>query len=51
MLKIGDLVKSDISGRIGIITERLWETDYWYVSFGNALCTIHKSRIKLLEIK
>ena len=51
MLKIGDLVKSDISGRIGIITERLWETDYYYVTFGNQLCSIPKDKLKLLEIK
>ena len=51
MLNIGDLVKSDISGRIGIITERLWETDYYYVSFGNQLCSIHKKQLKPLEIK
>ena len=51
MLNIGDLVKSDISGRIGIVTERLWETDYWYVTFGNELCSVHKSRLKPLEVK
>ena len=51
MLKIGDLVKSDISGRIGIVESRLWETDYYYVMFGNERCSIHKKQLKLLEIK
>jgi len=52
MLKIGDLVRSDISGRIGIVTKRTSHSnDYWYVTFGDELCTVHKLRLKPLEIK
>ena len=51
MLNIGDLVKSDISGRIGIVESRLWETDYYYVSFGTDRRSIHKKQLKPLEIK
>jgi hypothetical protein len=50
MIEVGDLVKSKITGNIGIVTRRdLICVNYYYVQFPNGTYTTHTSNIKPLE--
>ena len=53
MIKVGDLVKSKITGKVGILVgideqERRWK-DQWLVAMHDRTYSIHKSKLKLLE--
>ena len=50
---IGDLVMSEISGKIGIVvgTDDLSNNDYWLVMMHDSTYSIHTSKLKLLEVK
>ena len=50
MIKVGDLVQSHLSGRIGIVT-RYIEDDptYCYVRYHDAHCSIHTSFLTKLN--
>ena len=50
-MNIGDLVKSEIDGKIGIVVGRFEQyANYWLVSFHDNVYTIHSSQLKPLEI-
>ena len=50
MIKVGDLVQSQLTGRIGIVT-RYIEDDptYCYVRYHDAHCSIHTSQLTKLN--
>ena len=50
MIQVGDLVQSQLSGRIGIVT-RYIEDDptYCYVRYHDAHCSIHTSQLTKLN--
>ena len=55
MFKVGDLVKSKITGKVGILVgideqERRWK-DQWLVMMYDRTYSIHISKLKLLEGK
>lgn len=55
MIKVGDLVKSKITGKVGILVgideqERRWK-DQWLVAMHDRIYSIHISKLKLLEGK
>ena len=49
MIKVGDLVKSKSSGKIGIITKQ--QDMYYHVQFHDDIYTVHIDNLKLLETK
>lgn len=52
-MNIGDLVMSEISGKIGIVvgTDDLSNNDYWLVMMHDSTYSIHTSKLKPLEVK
>ena len=52
-MNIGDLVISEISGKIGIIVghDGLSANDYWLVMMHDSTYSIHRCQLKLLEEK
>ena len=52
-MNIGDLVTSEISGKIGIVVGRDPNThhDYWLVLMHDSTYSIHTCQLKLLEVK
>ena len=51
-MNIGDLVKSELTGRIGIVTGYIQnDPTYVYVLYHDALCSIHISKLTKLEKK
>ena len=52
-MNIGDLVMSEISGKIGIVVgmDNSAKYDYWFVMMGDSTYSIHKRKLKLLEVK
>jgi hypothetical protein len=51
-MNIGDLVMSENSGKIGIITGRYDEyVNYWSVVFHDGEYSVHTSKLKSLEKK
>ncbi len=49
-MNIGDLVKSEIDGKIGIVVGRFEQhVNYWLVSFHDNVYIIHSSQLKPLE--
>jgi hypothetical protein len=52
MIKVGDLVKSKNTGKIGIVTRRDSNfANYYYVQFHDGTHNIHTTRLRLLEKK
>ena len=53
MLEVGDLVMSEISGKIGIVvgTDDLSNNDYWLVMMHDSTYSIHRGKLKPLEVK
>jgi hypothetical protein len=50
MIQIGDLVQSQLSGRIGIVTRYIQgDPTYVYVRYPHAHCSIHTSKLTKLE--
>ena len=50
MIQIGDLVQSQISGRIGIVTQHIQDDPtYCYVLYHDATCSIHTSQLTKLN--
>tara|TARA_B100001113_G_C21099060_1_gene617935 strand:- start:669 stop:827 length:159 start_codon:yes stop_codon:yes gene_type:complete len=52
-MNIGDLVMSEISGRVGIVLGRdnLSTNDYWLVMIHDRTLSIHRTKLKPLEVK
>ena len=52
-MNIGDLVMSEISGKIGIVVghDDLSAHDYWLVLMHDSTYSIHRRKLKLLEEK
>ena len=52
-MNIGDLVMSEISGKIGIVVgmDNSAKYDYWFVMMHDSIYSIHKRKLKLLEVK
>jgi len=52
-MNIGDLVMSEISGKIGIVvgTDDLSNNDYWLVMMHDSTYSIHRGKLKPLEVK
>ena len=52
-MNIGDLVMSEISGKIGIVVgmDNSAKYDYWFVMMGDSTYSIHKRKLKPLEEK
>jgi len=52
-MNIGDLVTSEISGRIGIVLglDNLSTNDYWLVMIHGRTLSIHRRKLKPLEVK
>jgi len=52
MIEVGDLVKSNITGEIGMVIKlHPFYVNYYNVLFPNGTYTIHTSDLKLLETK
>ena len=52
MIQIGDLVQSQLSDRIGIVTRYIQgDPTYVYVLYHDAHCSIHTSKLTKLEKK
>jgi hypothetical protein len=52
MIQIGDLVKSQLTGRIGIVTRYIQgDPTYVYVAYHDATCSVHTSKLTKLEKK
>ena len=50
MIKIGDLVQSQLTGRIGIVTRYIQDDPtYVYVRYHDAHCSIHTSKLTKLN--
>ncbi len=52
-MNIGDLVISEISGKIGIVVgmDNSAKYDYWLVMMHDSTYSIHKRKLKPLEVK
>ena len=52
-MNIGDLVISEISGKIGVVVgmDNSAKYDYWFVMMGDSTYSIHKRKLKPLEVK
>ena len=52
MIEVGDLVKSQLTGRIGIVTRYIQgDPTYVYVRYHDAHCSVHTSKLTKLEKK
>ena len=52
MIQIGDLVMSQLTGRVGIVTQYIQnDPTYVYVLYHDATCSIHTSKLTKLEKK
>ena len=50
--QIGDLVKSQQTGKIGIVVRRFPQyVNYWLVTFHDSTYSVHSSNLKPLESK
>ena len=50
MIKVGDLVKSQLTGRIGIVVRYIQgDPTYCYVLYHDATCSIHTSQLTKLN--
>ncbi len=50
MIRIGDLVKSENSGKVGIVVALSHQyANYRYVLFHDSTYSVHTSKLKLLE--
>lgn len=52
MIQVGDLVKSENSGKVGIVVGQYHQyANYWYVMFHDSTYSVHTSKLKHLEKK
>jgi hypothetical protein len=51
MIKVGDLVKGTISGKVGIVTKQDTNPNYYYVQYHDNTYVIHKQNLEPLEKK
>ena len=52
MIEIGDLVQSQLSDRIGIVIRYIQgDPTYVYVTYRDATCSVHTSKLTKLEKK
>jgi hypothetical protein len=51
MIKVGDLVRSKPTGKIGIVTGKAFGYDFCYVLMPDNHYTIHINNLELLETK
>ena len=49
MIEVGDLVKSEISGKIGIVVRKHESRNYYYVTYQDSTYSNHKRSLKPLE--